>query len=48
VLDEFLAGLGVSTDFASYGVKPDEAERMVVNALDGVRGRNFIGAARVA
>jgi len=48
VLDEFLAGLGVSTDFASYGVKPDEAERMVVNALEGVRGKNFIGAARVA
>jgi alcohol dehydrogenase class IV len=48
VLNAFLTGLGVSTDFASYGVKPEEAQRMIVNALDGVRGKNFIGAARVA
>ena len=48
VLGDFLTRLGVSTDFASYGVGAEEAERMVVNALDGVRGRNFIAAARAA
>ena len=42
-LGEFLRGVGVSTDFASYGVGAEEAQRMVVNALDGVRGKNFIG-----
>ena len=46
-LADFLARLGVSTDFAAYGVGAEEAERMVVNALEGVRGRNFIAAARV-
>jgi phosphonate metabolism-associated iron-containing alcohol dehydrogenase len=44
VLADFLARLGVSTDFAAYGVGAEEAGRMVVDALDGVRGRNFIGA----
>ena len=43
-LGEFLRGLGVSTDVAAYGVGAEEARRMVVNALDGVRGKNFIGA----
>ncbi len=47
-LGEFLRGLGVSTDFATYGVGPEEAQRMVVNALDGVRGKNFIGVAATA
>jgi len=47
VVNSFLASLGVSTDFATYGVGAEEANRMVVNALDGVRGKNFIGAARV-
>ncbi len=46
VLGDFLARLGVSTDFAAYGVGAEEAERMVVNALDGVRGKNFIAADR--
>jgi alcohol dehydrogenase class IV len=48
VLVDFLSRLGVSTDFAAYGVGAEEAQRMVVNALDGVRGKNFIGAARAA
>ncbi|HLX22268.1 MAG TPA: iron-containing alcohol dehydrogenase, partial [Usitatibacter sp.] len=47
-LGDFLRGLGVSTDFAAYGVGAEEAERMVVNALDGVRGKNFIGAGAAA
>jgi hypothetical protein len=44
-LHRFLEGLGVSTRFESYGVTAADSERMVVEALDGVRGKNFIGAA---
>jgi alcohol dehydrogenase YqhD (iron-dependent ADH family) len=43
-LDDFLARLGVSTRFADYGVGADEEQRMITAALDGVRGKNFIGA----
>ena len=43
-LDAFLRGLGVRTAFGDYGVSDDESRRMVLHALDGVRGRNFIGA----
>lgn len=43
-LARFLQDLGVSTDFAAYGVQADEETRMVAAGLDGVRGRNFIGA----
>ena len=43
-LRAFLRSVGVSTEFAEYGVAPEEAARMVESALDGVRGRNFIGA----
>jgi len=43
-LERFLEDLGVSTRFASYGVPPDEEARLVAAALDGVRGKNFIGA----
>ena len=45
VLQDFLEGLGVSTRFESYGVAAGEPERMVRDALGGVRGKNFIGAA---
>ena len=45
-LEAFLATVGVSTDFASYGVDQAEADAMIHKALDGVRGRNFIGVAR--
>jgi len=44
VLQDFLEGLGVSTRFESYGVAAGEPERMVRDALEGVRGKNFIGA----
>jgi phosphonate metabolism-associated iron-containing alcohol dehydrogenase len=47
-LTAFLESLGVSTRFESYGVAPDEAQRMITHALDGVRGKNFIGAATPA
>jgi alcohol dehydrogenase class IV len=36
---------GVSTRFESYGVDAAESARMIANALDGVRGKNFIGVA---
>jgi len=45
-LEAFLASVGVSTDFASYGVDKAEADAMIHKALDGVRGKNFIGVAR--
>jgi len=43
-LTAFLEGLGVRTRFDDYGVTDQESARMVSDALDGVRGRNFIGA----
>lgn len=47
-LAAFLEALGVSTRFESYGVSEAQAAHMIDAALDGVRGRNFIGAHRVA
>jgi alcohol dehydrogenase class IV len=44
-LTRFIEALGVSTRFDAYGVAERDAARMVANALEGVRGRNFIGAA---
>lgn len=43
-LTDFLEGLGVSTRFEEYGVPAEESQRMVAHALEGVRGRNFIGS----
>jgi phosphonate metabolism-associated iron-containing alcohol dehydrogenase len=45
-LARFLEHVGVATDFDAYGVDAAEAQRMVADAMDGVRGRNFIGAGR--
>jgi alcohol dehydrogenase class IV len=45
-LAQFLADLGVEADFGAYGVTEDDSRRMVASALDGVRGRNFIGGGR--
>jgi phosphonate metabolism-associated iron-containing alcohol dehydrogenase len=42
-LDSFLAGLGVSTDFRSYGIAPDRWSALILDAFDGERGQNFIG-----
>lgn len=47
-LTAFLEQLGVSTRFESYGVSEAESRKMITNALDGVRGKNFIGAATPA
>jgi len=43
-LRAFLEGVGVATEFSSYGVDAAESQRMVAQALEGVRGKNFIGA----
>jgi len=43
VLAAFLERLGVDTHFDAYGVSAAEAQRMIADALDGVRGRNFVG-----
>jgi phosphonate metabolism-associated iron-containing alcohol dehydrogenase len=45
-LAAFLEGVGVDSDFGAYGVSEDDSRRMVTNAMEGVRGRNFIGANR--
>lgn len=42
-LRAFLEELGVGTRFDAYGVAQGDARRMVAEALDGVRGRNFVG-----
>lgn len=42
----FLQGVGVKTEFSDYGVAREDAHRMVDQAMDGVRGRNFIGVGR--
>jgi phosphonate metabolism-associated iron-containing alcohol dehydrogenase len=44
-LAAFLQRLGVATEFAAYGVAEADASAMVADAVGGVRGRNFIGAA---
>ncbi|MGJ7573471.1 iron-containing alcohol dehydrogenase PsrA [Variovorax sp. RB2P76] len=43
-LRDFLQGLGVKTEFADYGVADGEAAAMIARAMEGARGRNFIGA----
>lgn len=42
-LNAFLEGIGVKTDPAAYGVTPPEWTRLVEKALEGERGKNFIG-----
>jgi phosphonate metabolism-associated iron-containing alcohol dehydrogenase len=43
-LREFLHSLDVKTEFADYGVTAKEAEEMINFALQGARGKNFIGS----
>lgn len=43
-LRNFIAGLGVSTDPADYGVADEEWRALVATALGGQRGQNFIGS----
>jgi len=47
-LTNFLEGLGVSTRFETYGVSDTRRDQMIAAALDGVRGKNFIGARSAA
>ncbi|EJL99397.1 phosphonate metabolism-associated iron-containing alcohol dehydrogenase [Pseudomonas sp. GM102] len=43
-LREFLHSLDVKTEFADYGVTEKEAEEMINFAMQGARGKNFIGS----
>ena len=43
-LREFLHNLGVKTEFTDYGVNAGEAQEMVRIAMQGARGKNFIGS----
>ncbi|MEX5685739.1 iron-containing alcohol dehydrogenase PsrA [Pseudomonas silesiensis] len=43
-LRDFLHSLDVKTEFADYGVTAKEAEAMIGFALQGARGKNFIGS----
>ncbi len=43
-LGGFIRSLGVGTEFADYRVDEADSRRMVDEAMDGVRGKNFIGA----
>lgn len=43
-LRAFLESVGVATEFAAYGVDETDSRRMVTRALDGVCGKNFMGA----
>ncbi|QNK65695.1 iron-containing alcohol dehydrogenase PsrA [Variovorax sp. PAMC26660] len=43
-LRDFLQSLGVKTEFADYGVADGEAAAMIARAMEGARGKNFIGA----
>lgn len=43
-LEQFLVDLGVSTRFKDHGVSDEEADVLVQQAMQGARGRNFIGS----
>jgi phosphonate metabolism-associated iron-containing alcohol dehydrogenase len=45
-LADFLGSVGVDSDFGAYGVSEEDSRRMVAHAMEGVRGRNFIGTQR--
>lgn len=40
----FINSLGVATEFNEYGVSDDQAVELIDYALQGARGKNFIGA----
>ena len=42
--EAFLQNLGVGTKSEAHGVEPEEWKGLVVEALAGERGRNFLGA----
>jgi phosphonate metabolism-associated iron-containing alcohol dehydrogenase len=43
-LREFLHNLDVKTEFSDYGVTASQAEQMINFAMQGARGKNFIGS----
>lgn len=42
-LTQFLSGLGIKTEFQDYGLSTEQADQMVLFAMQGARGKNFIG-----
>ncbi|NVZ21493.1 iron-containing alcohol dehydrogenase [Pseudomonas costantinii] len=42
-LRDFLHSLDVKTEFSDYGVTAEQAEQMINFAMQGARGKNFIG-----
>lgn len=42
MLETFLTELGVSTNYSDYGIPDDQWRNLLSQALEGVRGRNFI------
>ena len=42
-LEDFLESFGIKTMPAGYGISPSEWAHLVDKALEGERGRNFIG-----
>ncbi|AMP08086.1 iron-containing alcohol dehydrogenase family protein [Collimonas arenae] len=46
-LRDFLHQLGVRTEFLDYGVSEEEAREMLQHAMQGPRGKNFIGSTAV-
>ncbi len=47
-LRAFLHSLGVKTEFSDYGVSAEHAQGLIETALQGARGKNFIGSAPAA
>jgi len=43
-LRAFIESVGVATEFGAYGVDEVDSRCMVADAMEGVRGKNFIGA----
>ncbi|WP_445116755.1 iron-containing alcohol dehydrogenase PsrA [Acinetobacter sp. WZC-1] len=43
-LTSFLHRLNVATQFSDYGVSAPEAEQIIQSAMQGARGKNFIGS----
>lgn len=43
-LRNFLHSLNVKTEFSDYGVTVEQAEQMISFAMQGARGKNFIGS----
>lgn len=43
-LEDFMQRLGVSTDFSTYGIYQSNEDEVLNKALEGARGKNYIGS----